>query len=210
MRRLLALLSTLTLIFAFGTVAALLIGRAQPIPPRLAMLHLTDCDLPCWIGIVPGVTTVGDAKKLIRQMYNADIYSVSESAGGSVGVFSRAANDFSGFSVLLNYPNTSSTDTVYLIVLNPFLRLGLVYGDVESAATKPLGTVMAVYGTNRLFLSALKTSPDAWLVLDGMPTSNVRCIGVSPKNPVLSLGISSDTSRNTRFVPWRGLRTCYR
>ncbi len=43
MRRLLALLSTLTLIFTIGMVAALLIGRAQPTPPRVAMLHLTDC-----------------------------------------------------------------------------------------------------------------------------------------------------------------------
>src|SRR5260370_38374078 len=52
---------TFCLHFSVFTGDAILIGRQQPLPERLAMLHLTDCAPPCWIGIMPGVTTLADA-----------------------------------------------------------------------------------------------------------------------------------------------------
>src|SRR5258708_6598009 len=33
-------------------------------------LSLNDCTLPCWIGIVPGQTTIGQARKLIQDRYS--------------------------------------------------------------------------------------------------------------------------------------------
>ncbi len=33
------------------------------------MLHLDDCQLPCWIGITPGKTTVGEAKRRIQEVF---------------------------------------------------------------------------------------------------------------------------------------------
>ena len=50
--------------------AAMLIGRAQPLPERVALLHLNDlCKLLCWIGITPGVTTYTQALAIVQQVY---------------------------------------------------------------------------------------------------------------------------------------------
>jgi hypothetical protein len=38
-------------------------------PDKVAILHLNDCALPCWIGIVPGTTTIGAARALIQDQY---------------------------------------------------------------------------------------------------------------------------------------------
>src|SRR5258708_19418668 len=57
------------LLVTVATGVALLLGRAQPMPDQLALLHLGDCQLPCWIGIVPGKTTVGEARQRIKNVY---------------------------------------------------------------------------------------------------------------------------------------------
>src|SRR5437868_1860445 len=48
---------------------AMITGRLQPIPPRIAILHLNDCQLPCWIGIIPGKTTMAEALNRTKQVY---------------------------------------------------------------------------------------------------------------------------------------------
>ena len=63
----------LTLLLTAAITGALLIGRAQPLPDRVAVLHLNDiCKLPCWIGITPDVTTLGEAEKLVQSVYKTD------------------------------------------------------------------------------------------------------------------------------------------
>ena len=48
---------------AISAGALSLAGHSESLPPDLIMLHLTDCALPCWIGIEPGTTT----RKVARQ-----------------------------------------------------------------------------------------------------------------------------------------------
>jgi len=63
----------LTLLLTAAITGALLIGRAQPLPDRVAVLHLNDmCKLPCWIGITPGVTTLGEAEALVQSVYKTN------------------------------------------------------------------------------------------------------------------------------------------
>lgn len=69
MRRLSTLILTLCLIFTAFTGVAILIGWQQPSPTNLAVLHLTDCAPPCWLGIVPGVTTLDNAILQIKARY---------------------------------------------------------------------------------------------------------------------------------------------
>src|SRR4051812_11626816 len=45
-------------------------GRRDVVPDLLAMLHLTDCALPCWIGIVPGQTTLDETGERIEAVYD--------------------------------------------------------------------------------------------------------------------------------------------
>lgn len=49
--------------------AARIVGQTQPASQSIAQLHLLDCAPPCWIGIIPGSTTVENAKTRIRTVY---------------------------------------------------------------------------------------------------------------------------------------------
>jgi hypothetical protein len=72
MRRLLlrVLIMCLLMVVLLSTSARL--GQLQPLPERLAMLHLLECAPPCWIGIVPGRTTLAQAKALIEEVFAGD------------------------------------------------------------------------------------------------------------------------------------------
>ena len=64
------ILATSIVALALSISAAMLIGRAQPLPERIALLHLNDmCKLPCWIGIMPGVTTYEQARAIVQHVY---------------------------------------------------------------------------------------------------------------------------------------------
>jgi hypothetical protein len=69
MRRFLIFPLALCFIFSAVTSAAILFGQEQPLPEHLAVLHLTECAPPCWIGIVPNVTTVEEARTKIEAVY---------------------------------------------------------------------------------------------------------------------------------------------
>src|SRR5579859_3969788 len=69
MRLMIRVVVPMTLILSACIGLVIFIARQQPLPPRLAMLHLTDCAPPCWIGITPGVTTVEQVKAQIEAVY---------------------------------------------------------------------------------------------------------------------------------------------
>jgi hypothetical protein len=72
----------LGMMFAFVTLTtgAIMIGHAQPLPERIAMLHLNDCLPPCWAGITPGVTTLKEANTRIKQIFlNSQFRVISDS-----------------------------------------------------------------------------------------------------------------------------------
>lgn len=69
MRRLTLFIVTAWLFFLALIGTAILIGRQQPLPERIRALHLTDCAPPCWIGIVPGKTKMGEAVQIIFKTF---------------------------------------------------------------------------------------------------------------------------------------------
>src|SRR5258706_13524101 len=60
------------LFFAVSLIlgTAVVIGRAQPLPSRLTDLRLTDCTMPCWLGIIPGTTTLDEAAQQLHSAFN--------------------------------------------------------------------------------------------------------------------------------------------
>jgi hypothetical protein len=69
MRRLLML--AVVLIMLLTACAGSIVRAAQRdlvIAPSLTALHLTDCALPCWMGITPGVTTLEEARVQVEQV----------------------------------------------------------------------------------------------------------------------------------------------
>lgn len=71
MHRCLAYLGALLVIFTVTISGSVLIGHVQPLPEPMAVLHLNEmCALPCWIGITPGKTRLGEARQIVADVYN--------------------------------------------------------------------------------------------------------------------------------------------
>jgi hypothetical protein len=60
-RPLLRLLFASSILFALLIFVSQAFGSTQPPPTALAGLHLTECALPCWMGMTPGQTDMLDA-----------------------------------------------------------------------------------------------------------------------------------------------------
>jgi hypothetical protein len=69
MLRLIRYVVLLGTLFIILETSAVILGRSLPVRPGLAMLHLSDCALPCWIGIIPGKTTLLEARKQIQEVF---------------------------------------------------------------------------------------------------------------------------------------------
>ena len=42
----------------------------KPAPSSLQALHLDACQLPCWVGITPGKTTLDEARELFKSAFS--------------------------------------------------------------------------------------------------------------------------------------------
>ncbi|MEO8608238.1 MAG: hypothetical protein ABI690_10170 [Chloroflexota bacterium] len=49
----------------------MLIGRTQPPPALIRQLHLTDCAMPCWIGITPGTTQAESVNRFVMDTFKS-------------------------------------------------------------------------------------------------------------------------------------------
>ncbi len=78
MRRLSILSLVVCLVLLVLLTAAILAGRQQPISLQLKTLRLTDCELPCWIGIVPGQTSVEAARERIATVFGQAAFLQTE------------------------------------------------------------------------------------------------------------------------------------
>jgi hypothetical protein len=57
----------------------------QPVPDSISLLHLIDCTAPCWLGIMPGSTTVEEAKAKIIGAYGGQSELKIEDSGFADG-----------------------------------------------------------------------------------------------------------------------------
>jgi hypothetical protein len=69
MRRRLSLLLVLVAVLVVMAGVARVAGQHRPAPTLMATLRLADCAPPCWIGIVPGQTTIEDARLRMMAVY---------------------------------------------------------------------------------------------------------------------------------------------
>jgi hypothetical protein len=87
---------------------SLIVSRLFPPSPQfktLEMLHLSDCKLPCWVGIIPGKTTFGEARMLIEQTYLPENFEITLGHNPDAGTdWLRVKNpqDNDAFSVTFN------------------------------------------------------------------------------------------------------------
>ena len=126
----------LTLLLTAAITGALLIGRAQPLPDRVAVLHLNDmCKLPCWIGITPGVTTLGEAEKLVQSVYK--ILLETEDVNSTYGLRDHLITGSFDVTLATNdFVDDSSQALISRIMLAPS-NSNLMIGDLQSTLGAP-------------------------------------------------------------------------
>src|SRR5260221_4403477 len=111
MKRLLLFLYTLIVVFVLAIIMVLLIGYSQPIPEHITLIHLGDiCNLPCWIGIIPGKTHVAEARRIIANIYNDGNSLVFDNLHGATTITNP---DGTHLSIALNdrYPGGFPEDS---------------------------------------------------------------------------------------------------
>src|SRR5262245_49374801 len=71
MRRLVCNAVILTVVFTLATGITVSVGRQLPPSHAVSALHLTDCALPCWWGIVPRKTTMEEAHNIVTLEFDS-------------------------------------------------------------------------------------------------------------------------------------------
>ena len=69
MRRLLTPIVLFPTALIFLVLAAIWLGRHQPPSEWIDVLHLTDCELPCWLDITPGETSIDRAQEQVEAVF---------------------------------------------------------------------------------------------------------------------------------------------
>lgn len=212
MRRLVRFSILLLLIMALLTGVTRLLGQAQPNPALIEMLHLSECAPPCWIGIVPGKTTLTEAKARIIAAYGQSGYLLTFDLISAPGLawinVERPADPVGILLITLTAHDNRIVDAITFDFSSIYLRDRIHLADVIKLLGSPSRVMLPVYpakGTqttgefgllyddlylNGLMATALLSDPVDWeqevqlLVLYGR--------GRLPVSPL------------SQFQPWHG------
>ncbi len=141
-------LLTLSLAFAILIAAARGIGSRQPASDILGQLHLTDCALPCWLGIMPGKTSSDEAAQRITAVYPPYDVTIQDT---QIFVSYLLGSSYGAASVQL----TNGTVTSLLLVTSDVRQLAI--GDVAALFGTPdcipgLSPVILIYNFPRSYV----------------------------------------------------------
>ncbi|MEP7290650.1 MAG: hypothetical protein ABI835_02655 [Chloroflexota bacterium] len=141
---LLRVMVALSCLFALLIVVGRAFGSTQPPPPTLAHLHLTDCTLPCWLGITPGHTHFEEA-----------VIRVTEANPGSTFTSGIGTGTISAFQMGAPYAQAGIyadlNGLVAQITLLTAQVEGITFGDVVSFLGTPACAVH--YPASAVYLS---------------------------------------------------------
>ena len=154
----------LTLVFVLLIVAARAIGNAQPPPEALQELHLTDCKLPCWLGIIPGKTTYEEAVRRMR-VYYPYIYDPPGAQTVRALIYQPDLSDVD----IETYQDAHGIVS-QIFITTPNVSDGIALGDVTSLLGAPTCRATAVADRGLIFGSSLRNF--AWIYPYGSVLTN--------------------------------------
>ena len=142
-------------VFVLLILAARAMGSTQPPPQALKELHLTDCALPCWLGITPGKTTFDEAVQRVSAAYpttvDTSIYRDSVYADYQAGLSSGQVAVFAGKNGIVR-EITLITSYVEGMTLGDLVNL---YGSPDCFSKYPVGLT---YISSQAFADVLANS----------------------------------------------------
>jgi hypothetical protein len=181
---------------------ALGVARALPIAARVKLLHLDDCQFPCWIGIIPQKTSMIEARARLYEVYThePDIV-INKGTKDDYTISSKIYGRLMTVYFMVSYLGEDapiSEINIEFDLNNPLLLAEIFsylpkfpYVDIEGNWTllSPKWTLQGV-GPN-------------------YDCGQYRSINATDLVAVLTLGNNFSESYAQYFYKWRGFRKCY-
>jgi hypothetical protein len=180
---------------ALAIGASLRVGYRQPVPANLSMLRLTDCSLPCWIGIEIGQTSRLDARDRILTVF------VKEHG------FRIRADTYSEALNLVGLTLVSPDDPsqVFDFTLSTVNSLAVQYIWIKPATTVTVGDLLALLGAPGQILPSA-SSPSLVYNTGGRGLrAYVKQLAIlSPREPILYFELYANRQISQSFEVWHG------
>jgi hypothetical protein len=149
MRWLLRFSILLLLILALLTGVTRLLGQSQPNPALIDMLHLTECAPPCWIGIVPGKTTLTEARTRIINVFGQSGYLLTFDLISAPGLawinVEQPADPIGILLITLTAHDNRVVDTITFDFSSIYLRDRIYLADVINLLGSPSRVMLPVF-----------------------------------------------------------------
>lgn len=194
--------------------AALVIGWTQPPTAWSKLLRLDVCELPCWVGIEPGKTTLDEARRYVEAAYQDRTLYQLEAQNYRTYAFTYLPTGYR-FGISLETGNFEEAPDaiVQRLYLQPLVtgaysferpRIAELYsglGDAEG--------IQRLSGINITSLAVLFRNRRVEIYFD-----EPECDWVDPAQPIRSILISHQSNEiNVAWLSaplrWQGFRRCY-
>lgn len=194
---------TLYALLSVLTGVTIWVAGRLPFHSSVDFLHLTDCELPCWIGITPGKTTIREARDQIYNTYGTNTLTEDSQHSSHLTLQSDTAR----LEIYLNDGEARQDDTVYTIEL-VIDRNQATYADFQRALGRP--AFVAFPGRQgTIYPEMLYPQRNIQIGFSRAVNFNTICSGVSIRQSINGLIIFNRMPSYPNLVQWRGFRPCY-
>jgi len=159
------------LLLVIVNLGAVVVGRSQPVPRSIAQLRLMDCLPPCWVGIIPGVTTIADAKaKIVSAFVQGSGRTIRDPGFGDAytsanTVENRIEGDDFSLTVRLNFADLVDGESEIVQSIDLFQPSGAAHmptvAEILGAFGPPEGVVVDSFATVGVQISLRYSGLDA-------------------------------------------------
>ena len=179
----------------------------------LTLLHLSDCELPCWIGIKPGETTVGDAEMRVAVTYSdGSLYELEKPNNFWPSVIYKPT----GAQLNIAFYSDNGPMTEASIVRGIILDSSWKMGTLDSRPT--ISDIQSVIGSPTV--ARLATGADNFSVAlfygDGRSNvfvNDLECDQVLPDQQIMSISLNDKIPPDIGWLSdpqsWQGFNYCY-
>jgi hypothetical protein len=191
-------------------------GQLQTTPRSIREFHLSDCRPPCWIGIIPGVTTIADAKTQLVAIFSGQNgqsgLRIKDAGFADGNVLQNAVeNTIEGtdFSLYVRLSISELVDGKTEIVQS----IGLFESRPDRRVYAPtIRDILGTFGAPRSFAEeeTLGLGREVTLRYDGLDVVYFARFDRLPFDEIPRFYLGSDNTSqlpDSEFHPWRWIST---
>jgi hypothetical protein len=193
---------------------AIWVGHGQPPSDWAALLRLDDCQLPCWLGVVPGTTGLDEGERRVRLAYADDPdFTLEYFGNGQFAVTDRRSQ----FRIGVTLDTGDLAGERYTVP--PTIQQIILWADVVPSKRVDFFDVYSSLGTpEELQTTSIGGVPYLMLFYHhqqvGLATIALICNAVSPAQKIYQIIISARTIPDYfGWTPtparWLGFRRCH-